>query len=75
MKQKFTIEIMAEVSRHDFYPDAARSGCRRCALYAICAAVQHMLEQFPYSLVKLSDLPCHQNVDKTERKYLKFNSK
>lgn len=75
MKQTFKIEITAEVSRHDFYPDASRAGCRRCALYAVCAAVQNMQEQFPYSFVRISELPCHQHVENYDRKYMKFRSK
>lgn len=75
MKQTFKIEITAEVSRHDFYPDGAGAGCRRCALYAVCSAIQHMQEKFPYSFVRIRDLPCHQNVENHDRKYMKFTGK
>lgn len=75
MKQTFKIEITAEVSRHDYYPDASRAGCRRCALYSVCYAIQHTQEQFPYSFVRISELPCHQHVASNDRKYMKFSSK
>lgn len=75
MKQTFKFEITAEVSRHDFYPDAGGAGCRRCALYAVCTAIHNMHEKFPDSYILVSEFPCHQHVENYDRKYIKFRSK
>lgn len=75
MKQKFTITIEANVSRQDYYPDANRVGCRRCAFYTICTAVSNMQDKFPYSFTELSQKPCRQNVEAPDRKHIKFSNK
>lgn len=72
MKTKVTFEIELEATRHEFYidPDVAR--CRRCVFYTVCSAIQNLNERFPYSLVRVSELPCRQSVPAGERKYFKF---
>lgn len=72
MKQKITIEIVAEVTRHDYYPDANRVGCRRCVFYTVCNALSNLKEHFPYSFDVPSDTPCRQGVLHPDRKYFKF---
>lgn len=75
MKQKIKFEFEVEASRHDYYVDAVRVGCRRCVFYSICSAIENMQEKFPYSLVRTSELPCRQGVQAGAREYYKFSSK
>ena len=75
MKQKIKFEIELEASRFDFYLDASRVGCRRCVFYSICSAIQKTQENFPYSFIRTSELPCRQDVEQGARKYFKFSSK
>ena len=70
--ETFTITIKANVSRHDYYPDANRAGCRRCVFYTICTAISNLAEKFPYSFTELSEKPCRQNVESPDRKHIKF---
>lgn len=72
MKQKITIEIVAEVTRHDYYPDTSKAGCRRCVFYTVCNALSNLKEHFPYSFDVPSNTPCRQGVPHPDRKYFKF---
>lgn len=72
MQQKITIEIVAEVTRHDYYPDTNDEGCRRCVFYEVCSAITRLNERFPYSFDISSDFPCRQGVKHPNRKYYKF---
>lgn len=74
MKQKFTFEIEVEAVRHDYYTDAARTGCRRCVFYVICSCIDHLKERFPADVISVSDYPCRQHVESPDRQYIKFLS-
>lgn len=75
MTKEIVIKLQVEVSEHDFYTDPNRAACRRCVFYSVCSAIQTMHENFPYSFVKISELPCRQQVPAGERRFYKFNSK
>lgn len=72
MKQKITIEIEANVTRHDYYPYANGTGCRRCVFWAVCSALTNLKDHFPWSFDVSSDTPCRQGVKHPDRKYFKF---
>lgn len=72
MKQKITFEIVANVTRHDYYPYANGEGCSRCVLNTICTAINNLHERFPYSFDVSSSFPCRQGVEQPDRKYFKF---
>ena len=72
MKQKITIEIEANVTRHDYYPYANGEGCHRCVLYTLCVAINNLNEHFPHSFNVSSSFPCRQGVQSPDRKYFKF---
>lgn len=72
MKQKITIEIVANVTRHDYYPDPNHVGCQRCIFYTVCTALSNLKGQFPWSFKVPTDYPCRQDVQRPNRKYFKF---
>lgn len=72
MKQKITIEIEANVTRHDYYQQGGNVSCHRCVLHTLCVALNDLNERFPYSFNLSSSFPCRQNVQHPDRKYFKF---